>query len=121
MNAAVPFFAGCGIGSSILYEDQRFLVIDKPANLLVHPTGPGRPDTLWDEEDPTLPLPSMQRGMPSIEIPLPDGLDSLPDIGAPAAVLNAINDALRDTQVCFGHIPVLPEDVHAALTREGAL
>jgi 23S rRNA pseudouridine1911/1915/1917 synthase len=24
-------------------------VIDKPANLLVHPTGPGRPDTLWDE------------------------------------------------------------------------
>jgi carbon-monoxide dehydrogenase large subunit len=42
-------------------------------------------------------------------------------IGAPAAVLNAINDALRDTQVCFGHIPVLPEDVHAALTREGAL
>jgi 23S rRNA pseudouridine1911/1915/1917 synthase len=45
----VPFFAGCGIGSCILYEDQRFLVIDKPANLLVHPTGPGRPDTLWDE------------------------------------------------------------------------
>ncbi len=42
-------------------------------------------------------------------------------IGAPAAVLNAINDALSDTQVCFGHIPVLPEDVHAALTREGAL
>src|ERR1022692_1805727 len=42
-------------------------------------------------------------------------------IGAPAAVLNAINDALCDTQVCFGHIPVLPEDVHAALTREGAL
>jgi 23S rRNA pseudouridine1911/1915/1917 synthase len=49
VNAAVPFFAGRGIGSSILYEDQRFLVIDKPANLLVHPTGPGRPDTLWDE------------------------------------------------------------------------
>jgi 23S rRNA pseudouridine1911/1915/1917 synthase len=24
-------------------------VIDKPANLLIHPTGPGRPDTLWDE------------------------------------------------------------------------
>jgi 23S rRNA pseudouridine1911/1915/1917 synthase len=49
VNAAAPFFAACGIGSSILYEDQRFLVIDKPANLLVHPTGPGRPDTLWDE------------------------------------------------------------------------
>jgi len=49
VNAAAPFFVGCGIGSCILYEDQRFLVIDKPANLLVHPTGPGRPDTLWDE------------------------------------------------------------------------
>jgi carbon-monoxide dehydrogenase large subunit len=41
-------------------------------------------------------------------------------IGAPAAVLNAINDALSGTDVCFGHIPVLPEDVHAALTKEGA-
>ncbi|HEX9542878.1 MAG TPA: xanthine dehydrogenase family protein molybdopterin-binding subunit [Streptosporangiaceae bacterium] len=41
-------------------------------------------------------------------------------IGAPAAVLSAINDALSDTPVCFGHIPVLPEDLHAALTREGA-
>ena len=51
------------------------------------PPEPMPADTLWDEEDPTLPLPSMQRNMPSIEIPLPDGLDSLPDIGAaPAAV-----------------------------------
>jgi 23S rRNA pseudouridine1911/1915/1917 synthase len=49
VNSAVPFFPGSGIGSSIIYEDQRFLVIDKPANLLVHPTGPGRPDTLWDQ------------------------------------------------------------------------
>ena len=24
-------------------------MIDKPANLLIHPTGPGRTDTLWDE------------------------------------------------------------------------
>jgi 23S rRNA pseudouridine1911/1915/1917 synthase len=49
VNSAVPFFLGSGVGSCIIYEDHRFLVIDKPANLLVHPTGPGRPDTLWDE------------------------------------------------------------------------
>jgi 23S rRNA pseudouridine1911/1915/1917 synthase len=49
VNSAVPFFPGSGISSCILYEDHRFLVINKPANLLVHPTGPGRPDTLWDE------------------------------------------------------------------------
>jgi aerobic carbon-monoxide dehydrogenase large subunit len=36
-------------------------------------------------------------------------------IGAPAAVLNAINDALSDTDVRFDHIPVLPQDVTAAL------
>jgi aerobic carbon-monoxide dehydrogenase large subunit len=36
-------------------------------------------------------------------------------IGAPAAVLNAINDALSDTDVCFDHIPVLPPDVTVAL------
>jgi len=40
-------------------------------------------------------------------------------IGAPAAVLNAINDALSDTPVRFDHIPVLPADVCAALVREG--
>jgi 23S rRNA pseudouridine1911/1915/1917 synthase len=49
VNSALPIFPGSGIGSCIVYEDHRFLVIDKPANLLVHPTGPGRPDTLWDE------------------------------------------------------------------------
>jgi aerobic carbon-monoxide dehydrogenase large subunit len=38
-------------------------------------------------------------------------------IGAPAAVLNAINDALSDTNVRFDHIPVLPQDVTAALRR----
>jgi len=37
------------IGSCIIYEDHRFLVVDKPANLLVHPTCPGGPNTLWDE------------------------------------------------------------------------
>lgn len=34
-------------------------------------------------------------------------------IGAPAAVLNAINDALSHLGVQFDHIPVLPEDVLA--------
>src|SRR5262245_13395000 len=37
------------IGSCIVYEDHRFLVVDKPANLLVHPTSPSGPSTLWDE------------------------------------------------------------------------
>jgi len=41
-------------------------------------------------------------------------------IGAPAAVVNAINDALSDTSVSFDHIPVLPSDVCAALSGKGA-
>jgi carbon-monoxide dehydrogenase large subunit len=36
-------------------------------------------------------------------------------IGAPAAVLNAVNDALADAGVSFDHIPVLPQEVAAAL------
>jgi carbon-monoxide dehydrogenase large subunit len=39
-------------------------------------------------------------------------------IGAPAAVLNAINDALRPAGVSFDHIPVLPAEVCAALADE---
>ena len=41
-------------------------------------------------------------------------------IGAPAAVLNAVNDALSDTGVRFDHIPVLPHEVSAALGGTGA-
>ncbi|MEU9859909.1 xanthine dehydrogenase family protein molybdopterin-binding subunit [Streptomyces sp. NPDC047971] len=37
-------------------------------------------------------------------------------IGAPAAVLNAVNDALRPTGVELDHTPVTPETVHRALT-----
>ncbi|MGH3230050.1 MAG: xanthine dehydrogenase family protein molybdopterin-binding subunit [Streptosporangiaceae bacterium] len=36
-------------------------------------------------------------------------------IGAPAAVLGAINDALAEAGVSFDHIPVLPQDLSAAL------
>ena len=36
-------------------------------------------------------------------------------IGAPAAVLGAINDALVSVAVSFDHIPVLPQDLSAAL------
>ena len=39
-------------------------------------------------------------------------------IGAPAAVLNAINDALSGTAAEFDHIPVLPEHLSAALAAE---
>lgn len=49
MNKAIPPLASSGIGPHIVYEDHLLLVIDKPANLLVHPTGPDRPETLWDE------------------------------------------------------------------------
>jgi aerobic carbon-monoxide dehydrogenase large subunit len=42
-------------------------------------------------------------------------------IGAPAAVLNAVNDALSGTRVRFDHIPVLPHEVSAALSDAGEL
>jgi aerobic carbon-monoxide dehydrogenase large subunit len=39
-------------------------------------------------------------------------------IGAPAAVLNAINDALRPAGISFDHVPVLPAEVCAALADD---
>jgi len=66
--------------------------LDREVQVLNGVTSPGAtaPDTLWDDEDPTLPLPDRKSEVPmaSIEIPLPEGLlDSLPDLGsAPAAV-----------------------------------
>ncbi|MEU5292368.1 xanthine dehydrogenase family protein molybdopterin-binding subunit [Streptomyces umbrinus] len=42
-------------------------------------------------------------------------------IGAPAAVLNAVNDALRPTGVELDHTPITPETVHRALNRAPSL
>jgi carbon-monoxide dehydrogenase large subunit len=41
-------------------------------------------------------------------------------IGAPAAVLNAVNDALRPAGLSFDHIPVLPAEVCTALAQRAA-
>jgi len=40
-------------------------------------------------------------------------------IGAPGCVLNAVNDALTGTGAAFDHIPVLPEEICAALAAAG--
>jgi 23S rRNA pseudouridine1911/1915/1917 synthase len=45
----VVYVSRKSIGSSIIYEESRFLVANKPANLLVHPTAPNGPNTLWNE------------------------------------------------------------------------
>jgi carbon-monoxide dehydrogenase large subunit len=42
-------------------------------------------------------------------------------IGAPAAVLNAVNDALRPTGVELDHTPITPETVHRALNSAPSL
>jgi len=34
---------------SVIAEDDDYLTIDKPSHLLVHPTTPNHPSTLWDE------------------------------------------------------------------------
>lgn len=33
---------------SVIDETDRYIVVDKPAHLMVHPSGPGKPPTLWD-------------------------------------------------------------------------
>jgi len=73
--------------------------LDREIQIFNTPPPPPAPaDTLWDEEDPTLPLGTKQNSlsetaevpMGSIEIPLPDDvLDSLPDLGGGAAASNA--------------------------------
>jgi 23S rRNA pseudouridine1911/1915/1917 synthase len=37
------------VSSRIIHEENDFLVLDKPAHLLIHPTKPGGPRTLWSE------------------------------------------------------------------------
>jgi 23S rRNA pseudouridine1911/1915/1917 synthase len=37
------------LSSRIIHEENDFLILDKPAHLLMHPTKPGGPPTLWSE------------------------------------------------------------------------
>src|SRR2546430_13957285 len=37
------------LATRIIDEEKDFLVLDKPAHLLMHPTKPGGPRTLWSE------------------------------------------------------------------------
>ena len=37
------------LASRIIHEETDLLVLDKPAHLLIHPTKPGGPRTLWSE------------------------------------------------------------------------
>src|SRR5258708_33847373 len=37
------------LASRIIHEETDFLVLDKPAHLLIHPTKPNGPRTLWSE------------------------------------------------------------------------
>jgi 23S rRNA pseudouridine1911/1915/1917 synthase len=37
------------VSSRIIHEEDDFLVLDKPAHLLIHPTKPNGPRTLWSE------------------------------------------------------------------------
>jgi len=68
--------------------------IDRDVQILNPPTPESvAAASLWDEEDPTLPLGSKQKRaqMASIEIPLPEGvMHSLPDIGGVALATDAL-------------------------------
>jgi 23S rRNA pseudouridine1911/1915/1917 synthase len=48
MRFASPPLSG-SISSRIIFEGEHFLIVDKPANLLIHPTAPRGPNTLWNE------------------------------------------------------------------------
>ena len=67
--------------------------IDREVQILNPQTRvPVAAETVWDEEDPTMPLPSGKlTQMASIEIPLPDDvMTSLPDIGGVAVATDAL-------------------------------
>lgn len=96
---------------------------------ILNPSPPPEPlsaDTLWDDEDPTLPLgaaavppQSAEIPMASIEIPLPDGiLNSLPDIGAaPAAsTLAAPRPAKSERRATDGLANQLVKELSVPLT-----
>jgi signal recognition particle receptor subunit beta len=63
--------------------------LEREVQILNPQAEPGAPDSLWDDEDPMVPLPSGKPlddiPMASIEIPLPEAvMSSLPDVGGVA-------------------------------------
>ena len=97
-----------GIGNALLEE----IVYDRDGNIQTATLADYTPPTA--REIPPLELFHIETPTDA-SITGAKGLGEGGAIGAPAAVLNAVNDALADTGARFDHIPVLPQDLSAAL------
>jgi len=102
-----------GIGNALLEE----IVYDESGGILTATLADYMPPT--SREIPAIELHHMET--PSTEsITKAKGLGEGGTIGAPAAVVNAINDALAPFGVTIDEIPATPQRIRAALRKAGA-
>ncbi|TMK03600.1 MAG: xanthine dehydrogenase family protein molybdopterin-binding subunit [Alphaproteobacteria bacterium] len=103
-----------GIANALFEE----IIYDESGNILTASLADYLPPTAWEIPDieihhlATLTQASVTRAK---------GLGEGGAIGAPAAVVNAINDALAPFGVLIDEFPATPQRVHAALRAAGAL
>ncbi|GMU79110.1 MAG: xanthine dehydrogenase [Acidimicrobiia bacterium] len=100
-----------GIGGALLEET----VYDEDGNPLA--------TTFMDYLLPTAAdVPTIEYGHLETPGPLPGGYKGVGEggaIGAPPAVVNAVNDALAPLGVCLTRLPLTPASIHDAITRAG--
>ena len=103
-----------GIANALFEE----IIYDESGNILTASLADYLPPTAWEIPDieihhlATLTQASVTRAK---------GLGEGGAIGAPAAVVNAINDALAPFGVLIDEFPATPQRIHAALRAAGAL
>jgi carbon-monoxide dehydrogenase large subunit len=103
-----------GIGNALLEE----IIYDDAGNILTSTLADFLPPT--SHEIPPIELHHLETHTSATNLKA-KGLGEGGAIGAPAAVVNAINDALSPFEVSIDEIPATPQRIRAALRASGKL
>lgn len=110
----------------ILGETEEFLAVDKPAGLLVHPTKPGGPRTLWDGLRELLGYELATGGQVSLINRLDRETSGIVLVAKTAAAARAAGIALQNGAFCkeylalvFGWPEWVEREIEAPILRRG--
>ncbi|MBV8898971.1 MAG: RluA family pseudouridine synthase [Verrucomicrobia bacterium] len=121
--------AGIGsFGGRIIFENQNFLAVDKPAHWMVHPTRPGGPPTVWDELRQLLAYELLGGGQVSFVNRLDRETSGLLVVAKNKATARHLSRRIERSEIskvylaiCWGEAPAPAFTVDAPILRQGSV
>ncbi|MBW0000385.1 MAG: RluA family pseudouridine synthase [Verrucomicrobia bacterium] len=113
-------------GRRVVFEDDDFLVIDKPPHWMVHPTKPGGPPTVWDELRELLAYELLGGGQVSFVNRLDRETSGLILVAKNRATARCLSHRIERSEIskvylaiCWGEAPAPAFTIDAPILRQG--